>query len=1004
MAENQTGEAGTLLTTQGCSTIARWSAVVGWSAMLIFAFHACTHMVAAGDTWVAMACGRHFVNHGVDTVEPFSANSHDAGPTEAEVQGWPGWAQWITEKVGLDTVRRWHPTGWINQNWLTHVIFYRLTTMLGSPEEPYFNALVIWKFAIYFLTVFAVYFMARLMGVDPAPAAAASAFAMFIGRSFFDIRPAGFSNLLVAVTILILALTSYRNALYIWLVVPVVIFWSNVHGGYIYAFIVLVPFLGWHLIVRLPKRWFVAVYSILTWVVLYGMTHQFLGRVAELTNEYFPQRHAIAPSIGNDWMVVFLMLAVGGSVAAVLHRRLSDGTVTALHAVTTGLVFLLLLARYFPAPPTTMNQRVLKIFADQVAGGRWTCIGMFGLAVALGAAVLAMGQKAVRVTDRRALVHAVAAGAVTFVGMVLFNPFHLTNLTHTFVISVSEHAERWRDVHEWHRALDWANPVGTAIPFLVMYIIAWLALFVWAFLCVRAVLAKRSTKKKRVADAEASAWPAIDIGLLLVAALTVYMAIRSRRFIPVAAFAACPVVALLVQRIVGLLLTTAKGRGAGQTSEADLREAVDRTVVLGMAAALVVLGLWRLVFWPWLFVPLPGHSSQIQPRFWLLAFGTFLAFAAFPLAAMFCRADRSRQNTGEKGPIVQPFVKSSWPIAALAVSVGVVGFGLWVGMKFKRIYLDYWPADPKLTSVFMRMTASDAKPFYACQFIRENKLSGNMFNYWTEGGFIAWGQEPDPETGRTPLQLFMDGRAQAAYDTEAFDLWTEILSGGPAARRAAIEGRNLTTAEYREIGAWVTKQLDRFDVWVVLMPANQFDKSFVYGLEHDPNWRVAFINNRQKLFVNITTEPGRQLFDGMFTGQTTYPDEFTANLSVGRNLLVQRDEDQKQKGLEMVIKAFHLDPSPGPMLDLLLIAAQFPQLRQRVDEICIEYTTHFEANKSSYAGHDGYNLRLEAARLALVRLRQLAEAQSNTEAAETYARQMKQYLSERDSIASRKRW
>ena len=86
----------------------------------------------------------------------------------------------------------------------------------------------------------------------------------------------------------------------------------------------------------------------------------------------------------------------------------------------------------------------------------------------------------------------------------------------------------------------------------------------------------------------------------------------------------------------------------------------------------------------------------------------------------------------------------------------------------------------------MRMTASDAKPFAACEFIRRNKLSGKMFNYWTEGGFIAWGQDPDPETGRIPLQLFMDGRAQAAYDVNAFDLWTDIMSGGPAATPALL--------------------------------------------------------------------------------------------------------------------------------------------------------------------------------------------------------------------------
>ncbi len=103
-----------------------WPMIIGWIAMLIFTFHACTHMVAAGDTWVAMACGRHFVNHGVNTIEPFSDNSHKAGPTEAEIQTWPSWAQWITNKVGIETVKKWHPTGWIDQNWLTHVMFYKL--------------------------------------------------------------------------------------------------------------------------------------------------------------------------------------------------------------------------------------------------------------------------------------------------------------------------------------------------------------------------------------------------------------------------------------------------------------------------------------------------------------------------------------------------------------------------------------------------------------------------------------------------------------------------------------------------------------------------------------------------------------------------------------------------------------------------------------------------------------------------------------------------------------
>ena len=112
-----------------------WVMIIGWLGMLIFAFHASTHMVGAGDTWVAMACGRHFLNHGVDTVEPFSANSHRPGHTEEDVDTWPGWARAITNIVGFETAKRWHPTGWVNQNWLTHVIFYWLTH-----ESPFADA------------------------------------------------------------------------------------------------------------------------------------------------------------------------------------------------------------------------------------------------------------------------------------------------------------------------------------------------------------------------------------------------------------------------------------------------------------------------------------------------------------------------------------------------------------------------------------------------------------------------------------------------------------------------------------------------------------------------------------------------------------------------------------------------------------------------------------------------------------------------------------------------
>jgi len=888
---------------------AGWPMIIGWLAMLIFAFHACTHMVAAGDTWVAMACGRHFVNHGVDTVEPFSANSHAAGPTAEEVEAWPGWAQWITDKVGLETVKYWHPTGWVNQNWLTHVIFYSLTTTLGSEEQPYYNALVLWKIAIYMLAAVCLYFTTRIYGANRALAVFFVCFAMFIGRSFFDVRPAGFSNLLVAVFLLVLACTSYRNGLYAWLMVPLIVFWANVHGGYVYAFIVLTPFVLWHAIMNLPKRWALAVYSILTWVVLYGMASRFLHH-----------EHLKAVSVSHDWGFYLVLVAIAGSILLARHRQVSDSSLTAFHVTVSFVLFLLLLTKFFVATPVNLGGREEKVLLTYISSSRLAYAGIFSFAAVLGAIVVAAREKVVRVMPPRAILHTAGAGAVAFVAMVVFNPFHLTNLTHTFIISLSSHAERWRDVHEWHRAFDWSNPVGTAKPFLVMYILAWLVFLVAAYVFVRLARAGgRPAKKRSGASDDYYEWPKMDLSLVAVAALTVYMAIRSRRFIPIAGFAACPIVALLLDQI------------------------------LRAAAALAHR----------------GKSKKLE---------------------------------------VPPMAEGPRAGIILAGAGAVFLFGLFWGMKFKRIYLDYWPADPKLASVFMRMTASDAKPFYACEFIRQNRLSGKMFNYWTEGGFIAWGQQPDPETGRTPLQLFMDGRAQAAYDVAAFDRWTTIMAGGPVVRYSIVSGRSLTSADYIKVGNWISEELRKRNVWVVLMPTNQFNKPFTKGLEHSLDWRIVFISDKQKLFVDVKTPQGMKLYEGMFTGQTLYPDEYLANLSVGHNLLLFDNMGQKKKGLALLEEAFKVNPSPAPILDMLLIAIRFPELRPRIDRICTEYAEDFAKNKETYSKQDGYNLRLEAARLALLRLEQIMTTQRKAEEAEAYRLRWTAYEAERNMISMRKRW
>lgn len=279
-----------------------------------------------------------------------------------------------------------------------------------------------------------------------------------------------------------------------------------------------------------------------------------------------------------------------------------------------------------------------------------------------------------------------------------------------------------------------------------------------------------------------------------------------------------------------------------------------------------------------------------------------------------------------------------------------------------------------------------------------------MFNYWTEGGFIAWGQEPDPNTGRTPLQLFMDGRAQAAYEPRAYQRWQEVLSGGPTVQSARIRKRKLTTADYVKIGRWTDKQLKNYKVWVVLMPSAEVNKPFSRGLEHNPNWPLVFFSNKQKLFVDVTTPQGKKVFEGIFNGKTLYPDEFSRNLIIAHNMLLfGKGEAAKKRGLDFAIKAFELNPSQAPAREILY-ATKFAELKPLVNDFCKNYLDDFARNKNLYAKQDGYLHRIWVALLTTDYLRRIAKMQKNTKLAQFYGAKRREYKSEQEPLHKRKRW
>jgi hypothetical protein len=177
------------------------------------------------------------------------------------------------------------------------------------------------------------------------------------------------------------------------------------------------------------------------------------------------------------------------------------------------------------------------------------------------------------------------------------------------------------------------------------------------------------------------------------------------------------------------------------------------------------------------------------------------------------------------------------------------------------------------------------------------------------------------------------------------------------------------------------------------------------GLERNLNWRVVFFNDKQKLFVDVTTPQGKALFDGIFDGKTLYPDDYHRNLICAHSWLYYRMGIlEKKKGFDFAVKAFDLNESPAPMMEIILVAARFAEIRPHVQKFCDDYIKRFAENEAKWANEDGYRDRIEAGRLAGYYLESVAQAEKKTELVNLYRALQQQYVSELIRVSLIKRW
>jgi len=156
----------------------------------------------AHDTWTSLASGRHIARHGIGMEDPFSWASRPADGGSALL-----------------------PTGWVNPNWLSHLLLYRVWEAGGG------NALVALKLGLYLGIALLLTLAGRLAGAGWGVSAAGAAVALALGRRYFEIRPQDLGNLCLALLLVVVA-GAAKHPRRAWWLVPLGAIWCNLHGSF----------------------------------------------------------------------------------------------------------------------------------------------------------------------------------------------------------------------------------------------------------------------------------------------------------------------------------------------------------------------------------------------------------------------------------------------------------------------------------------------------------------------------------------------------------------------------------------------------------------------------------------------------------------------------------------------------------------------------------------------------------------------------------------------------
>jgi len=375
---------------------------------------------------------------------------------------------------------------------------------------------------------------------------------------------------------------------------------------------------------------------------------------------------------------------------------------------------------------------------------------------------------------------------------------------------------------------------------------------------------------------------------------------------------------------------------------------------LAATGARVVLVSFLLALTSGRFVPVACITAAPFLATWLDGAGTALA-------------RRAGLETAAQKRLASRWVDALLWVAALASVLLVLP-------RAQRTYLAPWPHDEQRTGLFDRMTFSHQRPWGPCAFLAANGVSGRMWNFWDEGGFLASCQQPDG-SGRPPVQIFIDGRAQAAYDVGALQSYLGLLNGDGG---APVSGKDAAPpAELAALRSWTADRLRELGVWIALVPAGHQSTAIARAVVGLPGWKLVYIDPEHGLFVDTGDPLGRALSDRVADGSARYPSAASARLTAAFRLLPPATEADQRRAVDLARESYRARPS-GLAVLCAIRAARTAAVRAEALRFCREVAEEFETNRQRHRAADGYALRLDAASTALQQL--AADANKNKQA------------------------